>query len=675
LNADGSIDSGFDPVPSDNPFGTVRSTSFQMDGKIVIGGDFYEYNNIARLSTDGSLDTGFNSGTGANGIVYCTSIQTDDKIIIGGSFSFYNGVSRNGIARLNVDGSLDTSFDPGTGTAPNNSIYSTLIQPDGKIIIGGYFNSYNGISRNGIARLNSDGSLDTSFNPVTGIYSGILSSSIQTDGKIIIGGSFTTYNDATRYLTARLNADGSLDTGFVLGIGNLLINSTSIQTDGKIIIGGTFTSYNGSSRNKFARLNSNGSLDTDFNPGMGANNAVNSMAVQDDGKIVIGGSFISYNGIGRNRIARINVVTNPPTASAQNFCSSATVADLVATGTALQWYTTLNNGSALASTTALATGIYYASQTLSGIESDRTAVSVTVNPLPVVTLGAFSAVCINVASFGLTGGLPLGGVYSGNGVSSNSFNPSVAGVGTHTITYTYVDGNSCSNSATSSIQVNGPIANAGVDKTVYIGYAQEKCAILSGSATGGLAPYTYLWNTGATTAKINVCPTVATTYTLRVTDANGCYTTDNVLVKAVDITCTKNSVYVCHNNVTTCVKTNDVKMHLAHGDYLGTCSNTINVAKNMNTSDIENNDTFLLYPNPTSGSFTVEVCKNDVVVEAKLQVVNILGQIIYSKNTFKIDGCIKETIELNYALPEGTYFIKLIIGENVETKKLILKKY
>jgi late competence protein required for DNA uptake (superfamily II DNA/RNA helicase) len=81
-----------------------------------------------------------------------------------------------------------------------------------------------------------------------------------------------------------------------------------------------------------------------------------------------------------------------------------------------------------------------------------------------------------------------------------------------------------------------------------------------------------------------------------------------------------------------------------------------------------------LYPNPTSGSFTVEVYKSDVVEEAKLQVVNILGQIIYSKNTLKIDGCIKETIELNHALPNGTYFIKLIIGENVETKKLVLKK-
>jgi hypothetical protein len=99
-----------------------------------------------------------------------------------------------------------------------------------------------------------------------------------------------------------------------------------------------------------------------------------------------------------------------------------------------------------------------------------------------------------------------------------------------------------------------------------------------------------------------------------------------------------------------------VKTHLAHGDYLGSCTLTVSFTKNSDISVKENNDTFLLYPNPTTSSFTVEVFKNDVVEEAKLQVVNILGQIIYSKKTLKIDGCIKETIELNHSLPEGTFF-------------------
>ncbi|MDI6050789.1 kelch repeat-containing protein [Flavobacterium sp. XS2P24] len=386
----------------------------------------------------------------------------------------------------------------------------------------------------------------------------------------------------------------------------------------------------------------------------------------------------------------VTITVNPlPLANvgtSSSICSGASIA-LGATALIGNTYSWVSSPAGFTSTSAnplvspTATTTYTLTETVTATGCLKSnSVTITVNPLLIVTLGTFSPVCINTTSFGLTGGLPSGGIYSGNGVSLGSFNSSVAGVGTHLITYTYTDGNGCSDSAISSIQVNGPIANAGLDTTVYIGYTQNKCATLSGSASGGLPPYKYLWSTGAKTASINVCPTVTATYTLKVTDARGCSTTDNVDVKAVDITCAKNSVYVCHYNAVTnsysafCVKTNDVKMHLAHGDYLGTCSNTISVAKNMNTSDIENNDTFLLYPNPTTGSFTVEVCKNDVVEEAKLQVANVLGQIIYSKKIFKIDGCIKETIELNHALPEGTYFLNLIIGKIVETKKLVLKK-
>jgi uncharacterized delta-60 repeat protein len=725
LNSDGGLDTGFDTVTGAN--NTVNSMAIQPDGKIVIGGNFTSYNGssqnkIARLNDDGSLDTGFNPGTGANNIVTQIAVQADGKIIISGSFAFYNGISRNGIARLNSDGSLDMSFNHetvangflssisvqpdgkivtlyyfsdntsqilrlnGDGSLDNSFNFGILggsfpnvssigVQADGKIVIGGNFTSYNGSSQNKIARLHDDGSLDTGFNPGMGADNIVTQIVVQADGKIIISGSFAFYNGISRNRIARLNSDGSLDMDFNPGTGpNSAFSTMAFQPDGKIVIGGSFASYNGITQNRIARLNGDGSLDMAFNSGMGPNNAVYSIAVQADGKIIIGGTFIAYDGIGKNRIARINGFTLTPTASAQNFCSSATVADLVATGTALQWYTTLNNGSAMEPATALATGVYYVSQTLSGIESERIAVSVTVNPLPVVTLGAFNAVCINAASFGLTGGLPSGGVYSGNGVSSGSFNPSVAGAGNHIITYTYTNSNGCSNSSTSSIQVNSPIANAGVDKSVYIGYAQEKCVILNGSATGGLAPYTYLWNTGATTAKINVCPTVTTTYTLRVTDARGCFITDDVVVKTVDITCAKNSVYICHNGITQCVKTNDIKAHLAHGDYLGTCSTTISFAKNTDTSVLENNDTFLLYPNPTNGSFTAEVCKNNVVEGAKLQVVNVLGQIIYSTKAFKIEGCIKETIELNHTSPAGVYFINLIIGENLETNELILEK-
>jgi uncharacterized delta-60 repeat protein len=308
LNMDGSLDTSFNS--GTGAISGVRIISIQSDGKIIIGGDFTSYNGtarsrIARLNTDGSLDTTFNSGTGPNSVLRAISIQSDGKIIIGGTFTSYNGTARNRIARLNTDGSLDVSFNPGTGV--NNQLYTLSIQSDGKILIGGDFTSYNGTGRNRIARLNTDGSLDASFNIGTGASSFVLSTSLQGDGKIIIGGNFISFNGTARNRIARLNADGSLDASFNIGTGaSSFVYSTSLQGDGKIIICGIFFSYNGTDRNGIARINTDGSLDTNFNPGTGANGIVQTISIQSDGKILIGGDFTSYNGTGRNGIARLN---------------------------------------------------------------------------------------------------------------------------------------------------------------------------------------------------------------------------------------------------------------------------------------------------------------------------------------------------------------------------------
>jgi uncharacterized delta-60 repeat protein len=320
LNTDGTLDTTFDRVlgGSDD---TVYTTSIQSDGKIIIGGGFSSYNgiprnNIVRLNANGTLDTSFISGTGADNAVITTSIQSDGKIIIGGLFTFYNGIARNHIARLNTNGTLDTTFNPGTGaTGANiNSISSTSIQSDGKIIIGGDFASFNGVARSCIARLNTDGTLDTTFNPGTGFNKRVFTTSIQSDGKIIIGGFFTTYNGISRNRITRLNTNGTLDATFNPGTGtgtnSDLVLTTSIQSDGKIIIGGRFASFNGISRNGIARLNTDGTLDATFDPGTGTGtNALrypSTTYIQSDGKIIIGGIFTTYNNIVRNNIARLN---------------------------------------------------------------------------------------------------------------------------------------------------------------------------------------------------------------------------------------------------------------------------------------------------------------------------------------------------------------------------------
>ncbi|WP_144035926.1 delta-60 repeat domain-containing protein [Spirosoma fluviale] len=235
---------------------------------------------------DGSIDptfnptdVGFGNGDGTTSTVQSMVVQGNGKILIGGTFTTYNGTGRNYIARLNADGTLDTGFDPGTG--PSSTVTSVAVQGDGKILIGGTFTTYNGTGRNYIARLNADGSLDTGFNPGTGANSNVYSMAVQGDGKILIGGTFTTYNGTGRNYIARLNADGSLDTGFNPGTGpSSNVASVAVQGDGKILIGGEFSTYNGTSRNRIARLNADGSLDTGFNPGTGANSGVQSVAVQ-----------------------------------------------------------------------------------------------------------------------------------------------------------------------------------------------------------------------------------------------------------------------------------------------------------------------------------------------------------------------------------------------------------
>ena len=321
INADGSLDATFNPGSGVNGSNSHLSTiALQPDGKILIGGNFNNYsgtsrNRIARLNADGSLDVTFDPGSGANvvnpgsgvAIVRHIALQPDGKMLIGGSFTSYNGAARNRIARLNADGSLDASFNPGIGAS--GEVYSIALQPDGKILIGGPFTSYNGTSRNGIARLNADGSLDASFDPGSGALNSnhIACIALQPDGKILIGGYFTSYNGTSRNRIARLNVNGSLDVSFNPGIGANAdaVLSIALQPDGKILIGGGFSSYQGTSRNRIARLNADGILDVTFNPGTGATYSVEAIALQPNGKILIGGSFFLYNGISSNNIARI----------------------------------------------------------------------------------------------------------------------------------------------------------------------------------------------------------------------------------------------------------------------------------------------------------------------------------------------------------------------------------
>ncbi len=316
----GELDSTFNTTLDSFP-GNVRTAVLQSDGKIIIGGYFrtvngVRRNGIIRLNADNSIDSNFN--TNINGTVFAVAQQPDGRIVIGGAFTSVNGVNRNRIARLNADGSLDTNFNPGTGA--DGAVYDVIIQPDGKILLGGSFYGVNSVNRFLVARLGATGSVDTTFSspftpplflpnatsPPPGI---VYSLALQSDGKILTAGLIVLSNSGSTLVTTpitRLNADGTFDSSFNSASFNSNAVKVVVQPDGKILLGGFFTGINGVSRRFIARLNSNGSLDASFNPGTGANLPVNSIFLKPDGKILIGGSFSTFNGEIRNKIAQLN---------------------------------------------------------------------------------------------------------------------------------------------------------------------------------------------------------------------------------------------------------------------------------------------------------------------------------------------------------------------------------
>jgi uncharacterized delta-60 repeat protein len=265
--------------------------------------------NANMLAQTMSLDFSFNEGNGFDDFVRTANILSDGKILVGGWFTSMNGTPVNHIARLNVDGSLDTSFHIGTGF--DNWVQSSALQSDGKILVGGYFSSFNGTPMNLMARLNSDGTLDQTFN-VSANSGYLLTIEVQDDGKILVGGYFTTNNGAAVKGVGRLHSDGSIDSTFNIGAG---FNGGAVtlcrQSDGKILAGGSFSACNGVSCNKIARLNSDGTLDTTFNTGTAFDQTpvlpqVNDIIVQSDGKILVGGQFNSFNGLAASQILRLN---------------------------------------------------------------------------------------------------------------------------------------------------------------------------------------------------------------------------------------------------------------------------------------------------------------------------------------------------------------------------------
>ena len=341
----GAVDRNWNPETSSNGHpgadgGIVYAVAEQPNGQPVIAGSFTSYdqkpyNRIVRLTSGGTQDTSFlvAPNSGANDFISALALQPDGRILIGGNFTAFNGNDRHRIARLNSDGSLDTTFNPGLGA--NGTVWSiallnrvaqqtnildsgrrstiltnVVVLTNAQIVIGGDFTSVNGIGMNGVAVLNMDGTVDTTFNPGIGPDGTVNAVAVDYLGRVIIGGSFAQVSGVISGGVARLNPDGSVDSTFNPGIATYNpitgytdpVYALAVQPDGRILIAGGFSWLDLVSYNGIARLNLDGTVDTTFasgtgtfNPVTGVTDPIYAMKIQPDGQILIGGYFTTFN--------------------------------------------------------------------------------------------------------------------------------------------------------------------------------------------------------------------------------------------------------------------------------------------------------------------------------------------------------------------------------------------
>lgn len=320
LNNDCTIDTSFktNTISASTKPGIARII-VQPDGKILLGGRFNitgsSSTGMIRLNADGTIDTTFKTGVGTDYQINDLSLLPTGKVLVSGQFNNYNKEVANYVLLLNSDGTRDSSFSNiVTGFDSGNAVAITVL-PDDKILVPGNFFSYNGkTTPNGLVRLNSDGSQDESltFGGLRGftdqsMFSTVNSVAVQKDGKMVAGGNFLGFNGITTNRLVRLNNNGSRDNTFVIGTGfNYDVKKVVVLADNKILVAGDFTTYKGNTCVGLVRLNTDGSVDTSFKAvWKGMNDAflpyVSDIIVLADGKILMSSSTFQ-NGRGLTRL-------------------------------------------------------------------------------------------------------------------------------------------------------------------------------------------------------------------------------------------------------------------------------------------------------------------------------------------------------------------------------------
>jgi uncharacterized delta-60 repeat protein len=272
---------------------------------LVVGG--LTRNGLLRLNADGTADATFDPGTGPssvtsyNGIDYALPLP-NGQVLVGGFFDHFNGVAVNNLVRLNADGSVDTTFQATLGTY--DEIETMAVLANGQYLIGGFSQTQTPGAFHNLARLNSNGSFDTTFNANLANDDDANYVVVQPDGKLLVAGLLTPSTGSAYRGLVRLLSDGSLDPTFnaptmftYAGVTAYYGKSLELQPDGKILVL-TNASNNPSSGqvNGIVRLNADGTLDASFQTGTGANNILNSFTRLANGSVLTAGRFTSYNG-------------------------------------------------------------------------------------------------------------------------------------------------------------------------------------------------------------------------------------------------------------------------------------------------------------------------------------------------------------------------------------------
>ena len=319
LNIDGDRDQLFRPFqtaapavsedfsrPEGSNFTLTRCAEFalQPDGKVVVvtNGSASYSSAIRRLNPDGTVDSTFSPPLFADPDGYTVqfhaiALAPDGKVYVGGNFQTVNGILRRNLVRLNQDGTLDLTFGPVytyVPGEPQDHVTSLVVLPDEKIIVGGYFDAIGGTYRTAIARLNPNGTADSSFiNPGVTPMSIVKRVFRQLDGKLLLNGSITVGPQGTFGAElVRLNADGSWDSSFRPPAGRYRCVD-DVSTTGKLlcILGADFDQGAVAERPAVIRLNNiDGSVDQSYvTPRV--TGRTQDIAIQPDGKLIVGGDF------------------------------------------------------------------------------------------------------------------------------------------------------------------------------------------------------------------------------------------------------------------------------------------------------------------------------------------------------------------------------------------------